>query len=78
MGKTLLVPVRGRIADLQELYMLNETGEFIWGMLDGKRTVDEIARGVAEEFDVSVDEALRDVTGYLEGLLSRGLARKAE
>jgi len=76
VGKMLLIPVRGKLADLQVLYMLNATGEFIWGCLDGKRTADDIAEAVAAEFEVSREAAAADVREYLSSLLADGLVQE--
>lgn len=76
IGRLLLVPVRGKLADMQELYMPNETGEFIWNMLDGKHSVDNIAAALAEEFNVPQDEAMRDAHEFVGWLIKRGLVQE--
>ena len=32
-GETFLVPIRGHLADLQELFVLNEAGQRLWDRL---------------------------------------------
>ena len=67
-GEVFLVPIRGQLADLQELFVLNPVGEWIWQHLDGASTLDELAEGVRARFAVSPDEArtdLRDFVGEL-------------
>lgn len=71
VGETLLVPITGKLANLQEIFSLNETGAFVWSNLDGQRTVAEVSAALAAEFDVTSDEALADVvalSGELAGL----------
>lgn len=67
-GQVFLVPVRGRLADLQDLFVLNEVGAWIWHRLDGSRTPDDLARELAAEFDVELDDARADVQGFLADL----------
>lgn len=66
----LLVPIRREAADLEKIYTLNEVAAFIWEQIDGTRSVQQLVATVLDSFDVTVDEARRDVIEYLE-LLSR-------
>jgi hypothetical protein len=73
-GETVIVPVRDDVADLDSIYTLNETGSFVWELIDGQRTVDALIEAVAAEFEVSREVATADVkrlvaTLHLEGLL---------
>jgi hypothetical protein len=54
------------------LLTLNEVGSHIWQLL-GDRTVADLARAVAEEFDVTYEAALADTLRFLEDLRSRGM-----
>lgn len=57
-------------------YVFNETSRTIWLALDeGAETVDMIADNIREKFsDVPDEEALRrDVTGFLDSMMSTGL-----
>lgn len=56
---------------------LNQTGALVWQLCDGHRTVGEIAREVAHEFDVEPERALSDVQKFLEALAARGLLAPA-
>mgnify|MGYP002387619360 FL=1 len=61
----LLIPLTDDIADMDSLYRLNETGAFIWELVDGKRDIKEITSRVAEEFDVDQREAEKDILLFL-------------
>jgi len=52
---------------------LNAVGSFVWGLLDGTRTVGGIADAVARQFDVGSDRATADVVSFLAALTARGL-----
>ncbi|MDT8400851.1 MAG: PqqD family protein [Bacteroidales bacterium] len=64
----VLVPVTDNIADMKSVYTLNSTGAFIWNLLDGKRTVEEIITGVENEFDVDGKQALDDVMSFFHDM----------
>jgi len=51
-GETVLVPVAASgAADLEYLYRMNAVGAAVWDLLDGRRTVAEVAGQVREAFD---------------------------
>ncbi|MBU2549559.1 MAG: PqqD family protein [Proteobacteria bacterium] len=70
----LIVPLVAGIGDADdELYTLNETGQAIWQALDGRRTLNEVAALLAEEFDAPLDEVNTDVLGFTVELTGRGI-----
>jgi len=66
----LLIPLTDNIADMDSLYRLNETGVFIWELIDGKRDIRDITARMAEEFDVNPTEAEKDIMLFLEQVKS--------
>jgi hypothetical protein len=52
---------------------LNATGRWVWERLEAPQTVDSLARALAAEFEIDGPRALADVTGFVRGLLARGL-----
>ena len=52
---------------------LNPVGSRIWELIDGRRSVEEIAGVIVEEFDVAPQEAAQDVRGFVQGLLDKAL-----
>jgi hypothetical protein len=67
-GECLLVPLSSNIADMDSLYRLNATGAFIWNAIDGQKSIAEIARLVADEFEVDPDEAERDTLEFVTAI----------
>ncbi len=72
-GETFLVPIRGCLADLQELYALNESGRWLWEHLDGRCNVEDLAVGLVAEFHVDEECALADTRLFLRELREAGL-----
>lgn len=56
-----------------EVKVLNEVGSKIFSLLDGKHSHDEIVTAVAEEFEVSDDQARADLAAFLADLASNGM-----
>ncbi|MFZ1060313.1 MAG: PqqD family protein [Candidatus Rokuibacteriota bacterium] len=52
---------------------LNPVGSRVWELIDGRRSVEEIAGLIVEEFDVTPEAAAQDVRRFVEELLVRGL-----
>jgi len=73
-GETILVPVSGNVADMQRIFSINEVGAFLWELIDGTASLEELAFAVAGEFDVDEETALSDVLEFARGLLGSGLA----
>jgi len=72
-GETLLVPVRGRVGDLDCIYSLSEVASLIWNRIDGQATVQQLVEGVCTEFDVSPETAQSDTLQFIAQLQHAGL-----
>lgn len=71
-GELIIVPITSGIGDMEdELYTLNETGRAIWDQLDGKTSLGDIAKALAEEYDASPGDIGRDVQGIVGELVRR-------
>ena len=77
-GETILVPIRGKLADMERLFALNPVAEYIWGQLDGQRGLAQIREGVLAEFDVAEEEADADIMAFIGELLQAGLIEAVE
>ncbi len=76
-GETLLVPIRSRVADMQKLFTLNTTAEYIWQQLDGTRSLEEILHGLTADFEVEKDEAEADMREFILELEEAGIIEEA-
>lgn len=76
-GSSLVVAVGDRADEFSGYVKLNSTGAFIWKLVDKKdMSIDEIAALIAEEYDIPVDVAKRDVADFEETLVSAGIAER--
>jgi hypothetical protein len=72
-GETIIVPVRDGVGDLNSIYTLNELGTRIWQFIDGTTHVKEMVETITEEYEVSEEEAAKDINEYLASLETAGL-----
>ena len=61
--------------DGNDIHVLDETGSFIWQSIDGKRSIQAILDRIVDEFDVSKDNAQKDLFVFLEELLKKNIIK---
>jgi len=64
----VLVPIANNIADMNSVFTLNETGAFIWELIDGKRNIEEIIIALTEEYDIDNRSASEDVVSLINNM----------
>lgn len=68
----IIVPLVSGIGDAEdELYSLNETGEQVWQLLDGKRSLEQVVDALCELYAADSEMIRRDVVGLVTELLRR-------
>jgi hypothetical protein len=72
-GETILVPIRGKLVDLQRIFSVNPVGAHIWKGLDGATTLAEIRDSVVDAFEVERDQADADIQEFVAELLEAEL-----
>jgi hypothetical protein len=66
-GLVIVSPEEGKVR------VLNESASTIWTLVDGNRTIGEIAIILSERFEVTTDQAFQDVDAFLETMVKEGL-----
>jgi methyltransferase-like protein len=61
----VLVPVSDNVADMDSVYTLNETGAFIWELIDGKKSISDLINALAEEYKIDIETAEADVLSFI-------------
>lgn len=64
----VLIPVTNNIADMNSVYTLNESGAFIWELIDGKRTIAEIVDALVTEYNIDRGVAESDLNSFLSDM----------
>ena len=67
-GDTILVPVGKTVYDANGLFVLNELGGFLWERLPQAENAEQLCDAVLEEYEVSREEAARDIADFLDKL----------
>ena len=66
------------IPQTSQYKILNGTGSRVWDLIDGQRSRDEIAGIIAEEYEVTLDEARKDVSDFIEALKENGMLAQGD
>lgn len=74
-GELFIVPVRGKLADMQRIFTLNPVAEYIWNALDGRTSVEEIRKDILSTFEVEETEVDSDIMDFIAELLKAELIR---
>ena len=76
-GESLLIPIHGRLADMQKIFALDPVAECIWGQINGDRSLEEILRHILSVFDVAEEQARSDLAEFVAQLVEAGLIEEA-
>jgi len=69
-GESILVPIRPSVDELDSIYTLNETGAFIWALIDGQHTLEDIVNEIIAEFEIDREQAQQDLLELIQDLES--------
>ena len=68
VGDSSVVMATGSTMHLKGLTTVNETGEFIWSLLQSDTDEETIVRSMCDEFDVDEQTVREDVRSFLQTL----------
>jgi hypothetical protein len=77
-GELFLVPVKGKLADMERIFTLTTVAEYIWDRLDGQKSLDDIRNDVVARFDVGQEQADSDMREFIAELIEAGLIRSGK
>ncbi|OIO39398.1 MAG: hypothetical protein AUJ72_00865 [Candidatus Omnitrophica bacterium CG1_02_46_14] len=69
-GESLLIPIRKKLNQVNNLYVLNETAAAIWNRIDGRRSMEGVLGDITQEFEVSSEQLRQDTAVLIQDLLS--------
>ena len=64
-NELIIVPLSGNVAQMNELFTLNETAKLIWENLDENASLESMQTLLTESFEVDKTTALKDVESFL-------------
>ena len=73
-GDYIIVPSGREVLHFQGLITVNETGVFLWKLLQEKEcNLDELVKAVCNEFEVSEEMAREDIREFLGYIKQQGI-----
>ena len=67
-NESILVPIRQNAGELDSIYTLNDTAAYVWDLIDGQTNVRGIKEKLILEFEVTSEDAERDLMEHLQQL----------
>ena len=68
----ILVPVGKSAVNFNSIISLNDMGQTVWNMLENETSTDEIVKNILAEYEVSEEQARKDIESFLAKLRENG------
>lgn len=75
-GSYIVVATGALAKEIGGIIKLNETGSFLWKKLTENTDIQALTEALTEEYDVSKDDAEKDVQSFVTMLLDAGILEK--
>lgn len=72
-GSNVVVPTGAATVDFNGIMTLNDTGMFLWGLLEKGAQKEDLLKALLSEYDVDEATAKEDIEKFLTKLLEAGL-----
>jgi len=69
----IVVPVGAQTVDFRCMITLNETGAFLWTLLENEQSEETLVAALLEEYDVTAERAKTDVAAFIDHLRGNAL-----
>ena len=77
-GSTVVVPVGPAAKRFPGMMRLNESGQFLWELLQNNKTEQELVDAMMVRYEVGFQQATQDVAAFLTRLRSVGALDETE
>ena len=71
-GRHLLIPNAEQAKVFDGIVAINETGRFLWVLLQAEQTVSTMAQALADQYEVSAADVTADVQTFINTLAEAG------
>ena len=65
----ILVPIVASAADVESIFILNETGAAVWEMIDGVRKLSDIVGNIKSEYESEGEQTERDIMAFVDDMM---------
>ena len=72
----IIVPIRGKLADMQRIFALNPVAEYIWQALDDHRRLGDIRDHILSHYEIGKEQAEADILNFIDELRAADLIRE--
>lgn len=72
-AEKVLVPLTDNVANMNQVYNLNEVGSFIYDTIDGEKTIAQVHKELTSKYEVNQNQALNDITFFINDMVNRGV-----
>ena len=73
-GNTVVVPVGDEAIDFNGVITINESGKFIWELMQNEIEKEELLEKFMKEYNLPEEEAKEDIRAFIQILLDNGIA----
>ena len=73
-GNTVVVPIGDEAVDFNGVITINESGKFIWELMQEGIEKEELLDKFMKEYDLSKEDAKEDIRAFIQILLDNGIA----
>ena len=77
-GEAILLPISKETQVAGRLFSLNETGAFIWELIDGHRNLAEILITILDEHEIEESTAREDLISLINELQEMGAIKRID
>lgn len=67
-GNYIVIGVGGEAVDFNGMVTINETGAFLWKILEKGADKEDLLEALLKEYDVDEESAKKDITAFLQNL----------
>ena len=73
-GNTVVVPIGDEAVEFNGVITINESGKFIWELMQEGIEKEELLEKFMKEYSLSEEEAKEDIRAFIQILLDNGIA----
>jgi len=67
-GNYIVIGVGGEAINFNGMVTINETGAFLWQILENGADKEDLLEALMKEYDVNEEDAKKDITAFLKNL----------
>ena len=72
----VIVPTGKNTVDFTAMITINETGAFIWNLLESDVDIEFVAKKMCDEYDIDIETAKADALEFIDILIQNNVLEK--